>query len=307
MRVSGERQRNSRKASPENFASATNDGRPGEQQDRTPMARSAPAACRSSQSNAVLDEAEAAHDQRQRATRGLAARARELVVELGILEVAQVERQRLLEDHFVDALPELRAQQRLARGKAALRGGEGRDQHAFERDVAEHVDDLTPVRAVHVHGSDDGVDDQCPDISDRRGQHARDQGQQRERNGELAAGGPDEVQRVARIAEHLGQRAQRAPCFRRLAARAVRSEAVNRACGLRPCAQLATGARRRPVPGPPGASCPVSARRSCRTCRRPRSASPVPSPSRRSRRWSPVRARGNTLAYFAATSASRGR
>jgi len=39
---------------------------------------------------------------------------REFVVKLRILEVAQIERQRLFENHHVDALPQLRAQQRLA-------------------------------------------------------------------------------------------------------------------------------------------------------------------------------------------------
>ena len=47
--------------------------------------------------------------------------------------------------------------------------------------------------------------------------------------------------------------------------------------------------------------------RSGRTRRRRRSAASAPSPSRRSRRWSPGSASGNCEAYFAATSSSRGR
>ena len=74
----------------------------------------------------VLHETEAAHHERERPRRGLAPRARQLVVELRVLEVREIERQRLLEDHLVDALPELRAQQRLARRQPALRGRERR-------------------------------------------------------------------------------------------------------------------------------------------------------------------------------------
>ena len=65
----------------------------------------------------VLHEPKAADDERQRPRRGLAPRARQLVVELRVLEVRELERQRLLEDHHVDALPELRAQQRLAEAR----------------------------------------------------------------------------------------------------------------------------------------------------------------------------------------------
>ena len=82
------------------------------------------------QRDRVLHQAEASHHERQRPHRGLAPRARELVVELRVLEVPEIERQRLLEDHLVDALAELRAQQRLAGREPALRRGHRRDQHA---------------------------------------------------------------------------------------------------------------------------------------------------------------------------------
>ena len=84
------------------------------------------------QRDAVLHQAEGAHHQAQGPRGGLAARARELVVELRVLEVLQLQRQRLLEDHHVHALSELGAQQRLAQRQAALRGRDADDQHAFE-------------------------------------------------------------------------------------------------------------------------------------------------------------------------------
>ena len=117
IRVSGERQRNSRNASPENLRlgdegrqarrararthgpgrEADSRAREAHQRDR----RSAPAP----KLRITSDSGPAG---------GFAPRARELVVELRVLEVLQVERQRLLEDHLVDALAQLRAQQRLA-------------------------------------------------------------------------------------------------------------------------------------------------------------------------------------------------
>ena len=63
----------------------------------------------------VLEQARGAHDQRQRPARRFAARARELVVELGILEVRELERQRLLEDQHVDAIRKLGLEQRVGR------------------------------------------------------------------------------------------------------------------------------------------------------------------------------------------------
>ena len=59
----------------------------------------------------VLDEPKALGHQRDRARRGLAPSARELVVKLGVLEEAQLEPERLLEDRDVDVDPEPRAEQ----------------------------------------------------------------------------------------------------------------------------------------------------------------------------------------------------
>src|SRR6185437_7142310 len=75
--------------------------------------------------NAVLSEAEGARDQAQRPARGLAPGACQLVIELGVLEVAQLEGKGLLEDHLVDALAELHAQEGLGERQAALRSSDG--------------------------------------------------------------------------------------------------------------------------------------------------------------------------------------
>ena len=88
--------------------------------------------------DAVLRQPESAHHQRERPARGLAPRAHQLVVELAVLELRELERQRLLEDHHVDALAELRAQQRLREREPALGGGDAGDDQRLERDVAQH-------------------------------------------------------------------------------------------------------------------------------------------------------------------------
>ena len=116
MRDSGERQRNRRNASPENFVSATNAGRP--EISSTITAQGEKCTSRDGitrQRDRVLRPGPNVRiTSAQRAARSFAACADELVVELAVLEALQLERQRLLEDHDVDALAELRAQQRLA-------------------------------------------------------------------------------------------------------------------------------------------------------------------------------------------------
>ena len=51
----------------------------------------------------------------------------------------ELERQRLFQDHHVDALAELRAQQRLAQRDAALRARERGDQQTFGDDEHQRV------------------------------------------------------------------------------------------------------------------------------------------------------------------------
>ena len=72
----------------------------------------------------VLQQAGGAHHQRQRPARRLTARARQLVVELRVLELRELEGQRLLQDHHVHAMRELCLEQRLAQRDAAMRGGD---------------------------------------------------------------------------------------------------------------------------------------------------------------------------------------
>ena len=89
--------------------------------------------------DAVLHEPEGTGDKAQGSGRGLAARARQLVIELRVLEVPQLEREGLLEDHDVDSLPKLGAQQRLAQRQAALSRRDRGDQCAFQNDEFDHA------------------------------------------------------------------------------------------------------------------------------------------------------------------------
>jgi hypothetical protein len=119
----------------------------------------------------------------KRPRRRLAPRARELVVELGVLEVRELERQRLLEDHLVDALPSCARSSdwhddspRCAAAIAAtsrLRARRSRSRARDRRGDAE-----LPA----LERRDDGIDDQRADIRDGRWQDAGDQRQQRERD-----------------------------------------------------------------------------------------------------------------------------
>ncbi len=115
MRVSGERQRNRLNASPENFASAMNAGSPASSRIATrPRREVHQQRSEADERDSVLDEPERAHHEAERPARRFTSRARELVVELRVLEVAQIQRERLLQDHHVHALAELRTQQPLA-------------------------------------------------------------------------------------------------------------------------------------------------------------------------------------------------
>jgi hypothetical protein len=123
--------------------------------------------------------------------------------------VPQFERERLLEDHLVHALPELGAQQRLAGGQAPLRTGECRDQQALQRHVAQHRIQVDRARrAVDRDCGDHGIDDQRADIGDGGRQDACDQSEECQRNRQRAARGPDQAERVAGVLEDLGQGAQ---------------------------------------------------------------------------------------------------
>ena len=85
----------------------------------------------------VLHELEGLGHDRQRARRGLAPGARELVVELGVLEVAELEGQRLLQDEHVDVDAEPRAQGGADQDQTALDQRLRRDQRELEKHPAQ--------------------------------------------------------------------------------------------------------------------------------------------------------------------------
>jgi hypothetical protein len=206
MRVSGERQRNRRKASPENLASAMNEGSPASARISAAHGENAASsAAKLTSEMRVLDQREGPTDQAQRAARGLAAGAGELVIELGVLEVTEVEGQRLLEDHHVDAVTELRAQQRLDHADAALHREQHGDQHRLGADQAEHRARVAGRGPRLVH---DGVDDQLAEVGDAGRQQAADQGHQREQERQRSARRPHEVEGATTVAKHAEEAAQ---------------------------------------------------------------------------------------------------
>src|SRR5690606_1369150 len=101
------------------------DGPGGEAEEQTRVAR---------ERDRVPRERERPRDEAQRPNRRLLSRAVQLVVELRVLEVREVERQRLLDDHDVDALREPEPKQGLAEIGAALSRGDTGDERALERD-----------------------------------------------------------------------------------------------------------------------------------------------------------------------------
>ena len=177
MRVSGERQRNSRNAIAGEFGLGEKRRQAGDDQDHHRPRREREQQDRvADQRDRVLHEAEGSVDQAQRTARRLAPRPRQLVVELGVLEVRQLQRQRFFQDHDVDALAEQGAQQRLARRNAALAAATSDDDARFEHDQPQHA---LRVGVRRVHGGDHAVDNQLADVGNRGRQHAGDDGQQR--------------------------------------------------------------------------------------------------------------------------------
>ena len=83
----------------------------------------------------------------------------------------EIERQRLLEDHLVDALAELGAEQRLASRKSALCSRHRRDKHALQHHVAQHVSEVFDTgAAARWQRGHHRVDDLRAHPGDRRGQ-----------------------------------------------------------------------------------------------------------------------------------------
>src|SRR5271165_5230769 len=127
MRASGARQRNRRNASPENLASARNAGSPARIRSATAQGEKRMSKPPKDTNEMAFCSSPKVRMTKLKGRREASRRARQLVVEFGILELRQIQRQRLLQNHDVDALPELRAQQRLRERDAALCHGGGGD------------------------------------------------------------------------------------------------------------------------------------------------------------------------------------
>ena len=145
------------------------------------------------------------------------ARARQLVVELRVLELREVQGERLLEDHDVDALAELRAQQRLCEGYAALAPARWRP-----RDSASRPTNLTTSRerrragpAVQVGRVDHRVDDQRAHEGDSGRQYAREQREHGQRDAQALVRRPDQFEGAAAVGEDLQKAAFWAAAVRR--------------------------------------------------------------------------------------------
>ena len=75
----------------------------------------------------------------------------------------ELERERLLQDHHVHALTELRPQQRLTQRDAALCAGDRRNQQTFGCNEHERLTRQGEARGVlSLDRRDDSVDDQAP-------------------------------------------------------------------------------------------------------------------------------------------------
>ena len=191
--------------SPENLVSATKAGRPAsDQQHQRPQRELRDEHAEAHQRHELLEEREGAHDEAQRPRGGLAPRPLQLVVELGVLELGEVQRQRLLEDHLVDALAELGAQQRLAGVDAALRAAEQPDDDALERDELAGRGVYTGAAPACTAATwpTTASTTSLPIQAATAGSTPAATVMPASRIVELPIGGPDEVHRAARVLEH---------------------------------------------------------------------------------------------------------
>ena len=106
----------------------------------------------------VLDELEALGHHRDRPVRGVAASAGQAVVEAPVLEVAQLEGERLLEDRDVQVEREPLAEELAEEAEPAL----GEDLRADDREL-----DQDPAKGRVTRAGDDGVDDLLARVRDR--------------------------------------------------------------------------------------------------------------------------------------------
>ncbi len=111
--------------------------------------------------------------------------------------MGEVEGQRLLEDHDVDALAELGPQQGLSDEDPALGEGDQDDDEGLEGDEAEDGGGVAGALA----GREDGVDDELSDVGGAGGEEADEEGQGGEDQGQRLAGRPHEVEGAAAVTE----------------------------------------------------------------------------------------------------------
>jgi len=117
-----------------------------------------------------------------------------------------LQRQRLFENHLVDALAEPDPQEGLTQRDHTCHARDSGDQHAFQRDPLDQPAIQMPAarRASSLRGSDrrqHGVDDARAGIGDAGRQNAGDDGQGHEKHQQAWAGAPDEGQRAPRETE----------------------------------------------------------------------------------------------------------
>ncbi len=124
----------------------------------------------------------------------------------------QIQRQRFFQDHDVDALTQLRAQQRLRERNPALRHGGGGDQQRFEGDIAHHIVEVGRAGALmQIGGVNHGIDDLRADVGDARRQHAGNQREHGESDAQGLVGAPHQPERAAAVVEHTSRLRRQLP------------------------------------------------------------------------------------------------
>ncbi len=156
------------------------------------------------QGDRSLGDGEPLHHQRERARRGLPARVLHLVVDLGVLEVAQLERERLLQDALVHRVTEPRAEQ-LALERRQPAGGHGKG-HEPELE-AHQCHGVAGVRAARG-GRHHRVDDELPGPGDGGREERLQRGEEPQDRGAPGVGAPDEVEGARHLTKRLAQRAR---------------------------------------------------------------------------------------------------
>jgi hypothetical protein len=171
-----------------------------------PTTRAPPPTARTYQRDCILGQGKRSHHQAQGPARGFAARARQFIVELGILELRQIQRQCFFQNHDIDALAQLRAKQRLRQRNSTLRHRGGGDQQCLQRHVPYDIGQRRHAGApMQIRGVNDGIHDLRADIGDAGGQHACDECEQGESDAQRLVGAPHQLEGSAAIGEHPGK------------------------------------------------------------------------------------------------------